>query len=64
VEKSRHSGDKFWLYIVTEAASDAQQLNHIQNPTTQFWLSEDIFATGFILHEDIWQERAANAPDV
>ena len=56
-KKARHFGDKFWLYIVTQAASDAPQLQRIQNPAAHFQLDEDIFATGFIIPEEKWRER-------
>jgi len=49
---------KFWLYIVTEAASDTPQLHRIQNPAAHFRLGEDIFATGFIVPEERWREKA------
>lgn len=56
-KKARHFGDKFWLYIVTMAGTDAQQLHRLQNPAAHFTLDEDIFATGFIIHEDSWRGR-------
>ncbi|MDY7079084.1 MAG: helicase-related protein [Chloroflexota bacterium] len=56
-KKARHFNDKFWLYIVTEAASDAPQLHRIQNPAAHFQLDEDIFATGFILPEEKWRRQ-------
>jgi hypothetical protein len=56
-KKARHFDTKFWLYIVTEAANDAPQLHRIQNPAAQFQLDQDIFATGFIIHEEKWRER-------
>ena len=30
----------------------------IQNPAAYFQMGEDIFATGFVIHEDTWRERA------
>ena len=57
-KKARHFGDKFWLYIVTQAAADAPQLQRVQNPSEHFRMDEDIFATGFIIHEKTWRERA------
>ena len=57
-KKARHFGDKFWLYIVTQAAADAPQLQHIQDPAAQFQLGEDIFATGFIIPEEKWARKA------
>ncbi|HIP95970.1 MAG TPA: DUF3883 domain-containing protein, partial [Anaerolineae bacterium] len=56
-KKARHFGDKFWLYIVTQAAGDAPQLQRIQDPAAHFAMDEDIFATGFIVPEDKWRER-------
>ena len=56
-KKARHF-DKFWLYIVTKAATDAPQLHRIQNPAAHFWMGEDIFATGFIVPEKRWREKA------
>ena len=56
-KKARHFDEKFWLYIVTEAATDTPQLYHIQNPAAQFQLDQDIFATGFIVPEERWRER-------
>jgi hypothetical protein len=56
-KKARHFDDKFWLYVVTEAATDAPQLNPIQHPAAHFQMDEDIFATGFIIPEENWQER-------
>jgi len=44
------------LYVVTEAASDTPQLHCIQNPAARFRLDQDIFATGFIIHEENWRE--------
>ncbi|MCK4471880.1 MAG: DUF3883 domain-containing protein [Anaerolineae bacterium] len=55
--KARHFDEKFWLYIVTEAASDVPQLHRIQNPAVHFRMDEDIFATGFIIHEETWREK-------
>ncbi len=56
-KKARHFDVKFWLYIVTEAASDAPRLHRIRNPAAQFRVGEDIFATGFIIHEETWREK-------
>ena len=57
VEKARHFADKFWLYVVTDAGTDAPQLHRIQNPAAHFRMGEDIFATGFIIHEETWREK-------
>lgn len=32
--------------------------DQIQNPAAHFQLGEDIFATGFILPEEKWREKA------
>ncbi|MBL7064415.1 MAG: DUF3883 domain-containing protein [Anaerolineae bacterium] len=56
-KKARHFNDKFWLYVVTEAATDAPQLHRIQDPAAHFRMGEDIFATGFILPEEKWREK-------
>ena len=56
-KKARHFGDKFWLYVVTEAGTDAPQLHRIQDPAARFQMDEEIFATGFIIHKDTWQEQ-------
>ncbi len=61
-KKARHFGDKFWLYVVTEAASDAPRLHRILNPAAHFRMDEDIFATGFIIHEEKWQQRTTDQP--
>jgi len=54
-KKARHFDDKFWLYIVTMAGTDAPQLHRVQNPAAHFRMDEDIFATGFIVPEEKWQ---------
>ena len=54
-KKARHFGEKFWLYVVTEAASEAPQLQRIQNPAARLRMEEDIFATGFIVPENKWR---------
>jgi hypothetical protein len=56
-KKARHFDEKFWLYIVTRAASDAPQLHRTQNPVAHFRMDEDIFATGFIVPEEKWREK-------
>jgi len=58
-KKARHFDDKFWLYIVTRAGSDAPQLHRVQNPAAHFTLDEDIFVTGFIIPEEKWVSRVA-----
>ena len=57
-KKARHFNDKFWLYIVTDAGTDAPQLHRIQNPAAHFRLGEDIFATGFVVPEEKWIQKA------
>lgn len=58
-KKARHFGEAYWLYVVTEAGTDDPTLERIQNPAARFREEEDIFATGFIIPEDRWRERAA-----
>jgi hypothetical protein len=58
-KKARHFDDKFWLYIVTDAATDAPQLHCIQTPAVHFQMDEDIFATGFIIPEENWREKTS-----
>ena len=57
-KKARHFGEKSWLYVVTEARTDEPELHRIQEPAAHFRESEDIFATGFIVHEQTWRERS------
>jgi hypothetical protein len=56
--KKRGTWKKFWLYIVTDGGTKDPQLHCIQNPSTSFRIGEVIFATGFIISETAWQERA------
>ena len=56
-KKARHFGDKFWLYIATQAAADAPQLQRVRDPAAHFRMDEDIFATGFIVPEERWRGR-------
>ena len=58
-KKARHFGEKFWLYIVTEAGSEKPNLHRIRNPVEHFEEGEDIFATGFIIPEEKWQIQAS-----
>jgi superfamily II DNA or RNA helicase len=53
-KKARHFDERYWLYVITEAATDDPQLHPIQNPAAHFRLDEDIFATGFIIPESRW----------
>lgn len=57
-KKARHFDDKFWLYIVTDAATDTPQLHRIQNPATCFQMDEDIFAADFVVPEPKWRNQA------
>jgi len=57
-KKARHFGEKFWLYVVTGAGTEQPELHRIQDPAAHFREGEDIFATGFIVHEETWRERA------
>jgi len=57
-KKARHFGKKFWLYVVTEAGNDEPQLHRIQDPAARFRVGEDIVATGYIIQEETWRERA------
>ena len=56
-KKARQFGVKFWLYVVTQAASDAPQVQRVQDPAAAFELDQDIFVTGFIVPEERWRER-------
>jgi hypothetical protein len=58
-KKARHFGAKFWLYVVTEAATDTPELHCIQDPAAHFRMDEDIFATGFIVPEESWRQGLA-----
>jgi len=60
-EKARHFGEKYWLYIITQSASDDPELNCIPHPAEQFQENEDIFATGFVIPEERWKRRTAHA---
>jgi hypothetical protein len=53
-KKARHFGEKFWLYIVTDASTNNPTLNSIQDPAAVFQMEEDIFATGYIIPEERW----------
>jgi hypothetical protein len=52
-------GEKLWLYVVTEAGTDHSELHRIQDPAAHFREGEDIFATGFIVHEETWRGRTS-----
>lgn len=55
-KKARRYGDDYWLYIVTQAGTAEPQLQRIQNPFVHFQMDEDIFATGYIIPEENWQQ--------
>ena len=57
-KKARRFGDKYWLYVVTEAGS-APCLHRILNPAIVLQEGEDIFATGFIVPEERWRLQEA-----
>lgn len=56
-KKARHFGEKFWLYVVTEAGTDEPRFHRVHDPAIHFREGEDIFATGFIVHEETWRDR-------
>ena len=45
-KKARHFASKFWLYIITDAGTEAPQIHCLQNPAAKFEEGEDIYATG------------------
>jgi hypothetical protein len=54
-KKARHFEEKYWLYVVTEAAGSTPLISTINNPSGLFRLDEDIFATGFVIPEERWK---------
>ena len=56
-KKARHFGADYWIYVVTNAATDTPALEFIPNPAAHFTEGEDIFATGFIIPEDRWRQH-------
>lgn len=60
-KKARRYGDNYWLYIVTEAASDEPVLQCIPNPAALFKEGEGIFATGFVIPEKAWRQTVVEA---
>ena len=54
-KRARQFGDEYWLYVVTQAATDEPDLTRIQNPAERFREGQDIFATGFAIPEEVWQ---------
>jgi hypothetical protein len=59
-KKARHFGDRFWLYVVTGAKTEAPELHRIPNPAALFRMEEEIRVTGYIIHEDAWRGRVEN----
>ena len=57
-KKARHFGEKYWLYIVTDAGTKSPEITCIQNPARKFAEGEDIFATGFIVPEEKWRVKS------
>jgi hypothetical protein len=57
-KRARQWGNDYWLYIVADAGTQDPQLTRIQNPAAHFVEGEDIFATGFIVHEETWRAQA------
>lgn len=55
-KKARRFKDKFWLYIVTNAKTESPELKKIQNPSDEFKLDEDIYATGYVIPFDKWKD--------
>jgi len=54
-KKACHFGEKYWIYVVTQAATDEPELTRIQDPAMMFEEGEDIFATGFEIPEAKWR---------
>ena len=57
-KKARHFGEQYWLYVVTQAATDDPELTRIRNPARVFTEGENIFATGFQIPEEKWTSAA------
>jgi hypothetical protein len=45
--------------VVAEARRDQPELHRIRDLAAHFREGEDVFATGFIIHEKTWRERTA-----
>lgn len=43
--------------VVTNAGTDSPELTRIRNPAARFREGEDIFATGFMVHEEDWRRH-------
>lgn len=58
-KKARHFGENYWIYVVTNAGTDAPELAaRIPNPAARFAEGESIFATGFEIPEAAWRQEA------
>jgi hypothetical protein len=55
-KQARKFGDQYWLYVVTQARTDAPQMQRIRDPAERFQVGTDIFATGFIILEERWRD--------
>jgi len=55
-KKANRFKNKFWLYIISNAATDNPQLKRIQNPAEKLSIDEDIFATGYELPLEKWSQ--------
>ena len=58
-KKARHFGEKFWLYIVTQAGSVGPELTRLIDPAEKFTVDLDIFSTGYIVPEENWKNLGA-----
>jgi hypothetical protein len=56
-KKARKFEDQYWIYVVTQAASENPELTRIQNPAQTLEQGEDVFATGFEIPEKRWREK-------
>lgn len=51
-KKAKRFKEKYWLYVVTFAGTSAPNLERFQNPTEEFTIDEDIYATGYIIPKE------------
>ena len=58
-KKARKFGEDYWIYVVTEAASDNPELTRIQNPAKRFEKGQSIYATGFEIPQEAWQQETS-----
>jgi superfamily II DNA or RNA helicase len=58
-KKARQLKDEYWLYVVTDAGTEQPQLQRIQDPAGKLEQEKDIYATGYRIPEDRWQEIVA-----